>query len=205
MNVPHFNNTEHITISKSPKPKSTIWKKVLFGSIILCCSIGLYAYVLSFDTYTPNNNPDIYATSEVTNYEQEERDRINAELTIKNRKYRNNINDYVGSSTNQYSYALLGGISNLDITVTNNTEYTLDNVTVAVDYIKDNGDTFKTEYVTFYNIPANQDKSISAPDSDRGTSVSTKIESVYSKKMHICYDSNVIPNTGDIDPYFCKK
>lgn len=203
-NVPAFNDNAQNTI-KTEKKKRSLWKKLLYGILIVFSLLGLYEFLLSFDRYTPNHNQENYSSTYSSDYEQLERDRINAELTKKNRNYRNNINDYVTSSTNQYTSDLFGGITNLDITVTNNTEYTLDNVTVAVDYIKDNGDIFKTEYVTFYNIPANQDKSISAPDSERGTSVNTKIESVYSKKMHICYDSNVIPNTGDIDPYFCKK
>lgn len=73
-----------------------------------------------------------------------EKDRINAELTVeKNRRYRNNIEQYVGASTNQHSHNELGGISNLDIIVTNNTEYLLNEVNVAVDYIKDSGGIYK--------------------------------------------------------------
>jgi hypothetical protein len=121
---------------------------------------------------------------------------INDELTEKNRNYRNNIEEYVVANTNQYSYDELGGISNLDIIVTNNTEYMLDEVNIAVDYIKDNGGIYKTEIVTIYNIPAKQDKSASAPESNRGTSVTTKISSISSKKLHMCYDNTFSPKAG---------
>lgn len=129
---------------------------------------------------------------------------INDELTEKNRNYRNNIEEFVVANTNQYSYDELGGISNLDIIVTNNTEYMLDEVNIAVDYIKDNGGIYKTEIVTIYNIPAKQDKSASAPESNRGTSVTTKISSISSKKLHMCYDNTFAPKAGEIDPYFCN-
>lgn len=39
----------------------------------------------------------------------------------------------------------------------------LNEVNVNVDYIKDNGEIFKSEIVTLNNIPAHQNKSASAP------------------------------------------
>jgi len=92
----------------------------------------------------------------------------------------------------------------LDIIVTNNTEYLLNEVNVAVDYIKDSGGIYKTEIVAIYNIPAKQDKSASAPESDRGTSVTTKVQSISSKKLHMCYNNYIAPKAGEIDPYFCR-
>ena len=154
---------------------------------------------------TYNENGEfIGVDSSATYVVDEERNRINEELTIKNRNYRNNIEQYVGANTNRYSYNELGGISNLDIIITNNTEYLLDEVNVNVDYIKDNGGIYKSEIVTIYNIPAKQDKSVSAPESDRGTSVEAKIQTISSKKLHMCYDNTFAPKAGEIDPYFCK-
>ena len=129
---------------------------------------------------------------------------INDALTQKNRNYRNNIEDFVGATTNQYSYNEFGGISNLDIVVTNNTDYMLNDVAVNVDYIKDSGGIYKSEIVFIRNIPAHQDKTASAPESERGTSVNVNVQSISSKKMHMCYDNTFAPKAGDIDPYFCR-
>jgi len=91
------------------------------------------------------------------------------------------------------------------VIVTNNTDYTFDKITVAVDYIKENGGTYKTEYLTFYNIPANQNKSLSAPDSNRGLSVNLTKQSISSSELNLCYNNNIQPVTGDPDPYKCNQ
>jgi hypothetical protein len=187
----------------APKKKKTL-RNVLIGVGVLAAlffGLAIYASTNSEPTYDENGE---FISSESVDSQDAEKDRINAELTEKNRSYRNNIELYVGASTNQYSYNEFGGISNLDITVTNNTKYLLNEVNVEVEYIKDNGGIYKTEIVTIYNIPAKQDKSASAPESDRGTSVTTKVQSISSKKLHMCYNNYIVPKAGEIDPYFCR-
>ena len=132
------------------------------------------------------------------------RDEISAALTEKNRSLRNSIENYVGATTNYYTADPLGGLTNLDVSVTNNTEYLLDEVVVEVEYIKDTGGIYKTEIVSLYNIPANQDKFVSDPDSDRGTSVRVKLTNISSKALHICYYNEVATQARGIDPFFCK-
>lgn len=187
-----------------PKKNKTL-RNVLIGIGFLgVIIIGLmfFAMAKSDENYKQNHE---YSSVDTTAIALDtENTTINNELTEKNRTYRNNIEEYVVSNTNQYSYDELGGISNLDIIVTNNTEYSLDEVNVAVDYVKDNGGIYKTEIVTIYNIPAKQDKSASAPESNRGTSIITKIQSITSKKLHMCYDNTFAPKAGEIDPYFCN-
>ena len=133
-----------------------------------------------------------------------ERKRINAEITAKNTNYRNNWERFIWAKNDEYEYSPLGGIYNLEVVVTNETEYTLDEVVVSVQYIKDNGAIHKTEAVTIYNVPPHGKASMPAPDSDRGTSVKMEINAISSKKMHFCYDS-AIDTRGVEDPYFCKK
>jgi hypothetical protein len=188
----------------APKKKKTL-RNILIGVGVLAVlffGLVIYASTNSEPTYDENGE---FISSESVDNQDAEKDRINAELTEKNRSYRNNIEQYVGASTNQYSYNEFGGISNLDIIVTNNTEYLLNEVNVAVEYIKDSGGIYKTEIVTIYNIPAKQDKSASAPESDRGTSVNAKVQSISSKKLHMCYDNSFVPKAGEIDPYFCRQ
>jgi hypothetical protein len=186
-----------------PKKKKVVRNTLIVFGIIVASFLGLMAYASANSPSSENFYDENNSNVELEDDAQLENDRINAELTLKNRKIRNNITEYVGASTNQCTYDGLGGISNLDITVTNNTDYKMNEVTVSVDYIKDNGDVFKSEIVTIYNIPAHQDKSVSAPESNRGTSVNTSIHSISSKNLHMCYYS-VSTQVGEVDPYFCK-
>lgn len=134
---------------------------------------------------------------------EQEKQRVNAAITEKNMNYRNNWSNYIRVSTNNFTYSEMGGIKNLEVIVTNKTEYMLDEVEVLVLYIKANGESFKTETVTVYNIPANGSKNTSAPESIRGTYVESDIQGIISKKMHFCYSSVAWGNNSE-DPYFCK-
>ena len=128
---------------------------------------------------------------------------IPAEDSIQ-RQTRNNITSLVQVTTNQYSVSTFGGISNLDIIVTNNTDYTLDQITVAIDYIKKNDGIYTTEYLTFNNIPANQNKSLSAPDSNRGLSVNLTKQIIAASELNLCYNNEKKQAVGDPDPYKCN-
>lgn len=117
---------------------------------------------------------------------------------------RNSIASNIEVNTNKYTVDAFGGITNLDVTFVNNTDYQIDECLIQVDYIKENGSIFKTEYLTLKNIPSHQDKTISAPDSNRGLEVNVKVNSVNSKELDLCYSSLETPKAGDIDPYKCK-
>lgn len=117
---------------------------------------------------------------------------------------RNSIASNIGVQTNKYTVDALGGITNLDVTFANNTEYQIDECLIQVDYIKENGNIFKTEYLTLKNIPSHQDKTISAPDSNRGLEVNIKINQVYSNELNLCYSRLEELVAGNIDPYKCK-
>ncbi|RKS03102.1 DUF4339 domain-containing protein [Flavobacterium sp. 102] len=133
---------------KNKEKKSTTLRNVLIGvaTIVLVFS-GLAIFAMINDK--PNDSfENIIPEEEAAPVAQE----------IDYSQIRNAIEEKVTVSTNQYSYDPLGGISNLDVTVNNTTDYTINEVTVAVDYIKDSGGVYKTEYVTLKNIPAHQDK-----------------------------------------------
>ncbi len=117
---------------------------------------------------------------------------------------RNAIASKVNVKTNSYTVDPFGGITNLDVIFTNNTNYKIDECEIQVDYLKENGSVFKTEYLIINNIPAHQDKSISAPDSNRGLEVQVTIVSVVSKRLNLCYSSQEVPVAGDGDPYKCN-
>lgn len=117
---------------------------------------------------------------------------------------RNTITSLVTANTNQYTIHGWGGISNLDVMVTNNSNFSLDEVMVEVAYIKKNGGVFNVERLEIKNIGPNDTKSVSAPDCNRGKTVQVNINSITSKQLNLCYDKNqpIIP--GNPDPFLCK-
>ena len=102
-----------------------------------------------------------------------------------------------------YSYRKIGGISDLGITVSNSTEYSIDEVNVEIYYIQANGEPFKTEIVTLSNITPNSSKRVGAPNSERGLSVKIRIISITAKSFKFCYNTYEEGNGNPNDPWKC--
>lgn len=170
--------------SEYQNPKKSNFFKYLIIAVSIIAFLAIGSNIIS-ENYTNQNNfiP--------------EDDSINIQL-------RNNITSLVQVTTNQYSVDAFGGISNLDIIVTNNTDFTIDEIIVAIAYIKKNDGIFKTEYLTFNNIPPNQNKSLSAPDSNRGLSVKLTKQTITASELNLCYNNSFTPAVGDPDPYKCN-
>lgn len=109
---------------------------------------------------------------------------IQAEGALK-ANVRNNIASYVQASASSFQAVLIGGISGLSITVTNNSGYMLDDVVVEVSYIKADGDIYKKEYLNFPYLEANHLMMVKAPDSPRGIRVTYQITSIRSKALNL--------------------
>lgn len=170
--------------SEYQKPKKSNFLKYLIIAISIIAFLAIGSNIISEN----NTNQDNFTSED---------DSIKIQL-------RNNITSLVQVTTNQYSVDAFGGISNLDIIVTNNTDFIIDEITVAIDYIKKNDGVFKTEYLTFNNIPPKQNKSLSAPDSNRGLSVKLTKQSITSTDLNLCYNNSFTPAVGDPDPYKCN-
>jgi hypothetical protein len=149
-------------------------------------------------------NTEIVDSTGITEPTEAERQRINEVITAKNLNYRNNWNRYIKVAAGEYKYSTLGGIYNLEAVIRNNTDYPLDEVKVTINYIKESGAKYKSEYVTIYNVPKDGNASMPAPDSDRGTSVTFEINTIISKKMHFFF-SDEINVDGKQDPYFFRN
>jgi hypothetical protein len=106
----------------------------------------------------------------------------NGEASVK-KLVRNNIRLYVKAESNEYDHRGLGGISNLEISVTNPTDYTIDNVRVKIIYIKANGSTWDTKFEDFHSIKPNSKATHKIPDTKRGTSVKQEIVTIKSKSL----------------------
>lgn len=127
--------------------------------------------------------------------------RLSAQLAAKNRNYRNNWNSYIKAVPGRYKKGFFGGISNLEPIIRNKTEYPLDVVIIVVRYVKDNGEIYKSKYLPVYNVPANGESSVRAPDSSRGTRVRIEIIQISSRQMNFLY-SNDMDVKGKDDPYY---
>lgn len=151
------------------------------------------------------NNQDKQAADAATKKE-EENQRKAAALETKKKNLRNNWSGFITATRNQYTYREIGGIYDLKITVSNNTEYELNEVVVNVDIIKANGEVLKTEQLTFNNISPRSSKTVSCRDSDRGKSVNYHIQKIYSKDLNFCYSPDIDAVSGSTaaeDLYRC--
>ncbi len=100
---------------------------------------------------------------------------------------RNNIANLVSVSSNKYHVGTFGGISEVQLTVSNKSIYPLDLVMVEVQYIQANKKIFKTENVYFRNIRPGEAMMIEAPESPRGIKVQYKVSVINSKELSISY------------------
>ncbi|WP_281239916.1 DUF4339 domain-containing protein [Flavobacterium praedii] len=201
-NSSNYNNQNYN--SQNDYPKSNLKRNLLIVGVIL---IGLAIISFLSSSYQSNSyDSEPYNADETQNSavsaEETERQRINEAITKKNMNFRNNWQSYLTATTNQYQYREIGGIFNLAVIFTNNTDCKMDEIKVNVNYIKDSGGIYKTETVVFYNVLPGTQQTAQAPDSERGTSVELEISQAYSDKMNFYYPSD----SGNYkDPYFYKQ
>jgi hypothetical protein len=100
-----------------------------------------------------------------------------------------NIADMVGLTASNYTVGTFGGISNLQITVSNHSIYPLDLVVVEVQYIQANKKIFKTENIYFHNVGAGSALMQEAPKSPRGIKVEYKLVLINSKESGLSYSN----------------
>ncbi len=117
--------------------------------------------------------------------------------------YRQNWKNYIHLSLNNYSTGFLGGVKNIKVTVSNQTDYTLDEATAVVNYYRANGELFKSETVHVKNIPPQQRRKVSAPDSRRGMSIKARLTRITSRTMNFCWWEDKKAAPGEDDPYKC--
>lgn len=143
--------------------------------------------------------------------EQEERERQRIALQkaqqIIDREYRNNWSKYITYKTSDFEVGFFGGISELEITVNNNTENLIDKVVVQVDYIKESGDLWESKHVVVTNMPPGASKTVKAPESSRGIKIKTMITSITSKSLSFCFDKTKekqLKKSYPLDPWKCR-
>jgi len=100
---------------------------------------------------------------------------------------KNNLVNLVTISANKYNVGTFGGISDLQLTVSNRSVHALDLVIVEISYLQANKKTFKTESVYFRNIGAGQSLMQEAPKSPRGIRIQTRITVINAAEPGLSY------------------
>ena len=156
-------------------------KKELKTKSILPKKIPILSQSAATDT-----NSDYYQKTGVSRRSATHRDdEISDKAVLKT-----NIADMVGLTANTYTVGTFGGISNLQITVSNHSVYPLDLVVVEVQYVQANKKIFKTENIYFHNVGAGSALMQEAPKSPRGIKVQYKIAVINSKDSGLSYSGN---------------
>lgn len=92
----------------------------------------------------------------------------------------NSLSKQVTVSSNEYQKVAFGGIRNLQLTVSNDSKYVLDNVVVELQYLKPSEQPLKTESIQFRSVAPGGTQTIRIPDTNRGIKVTYKITHILS-------------------------
>jgi hypothetical protein len=85
------------------------------------------------------------------------------------------LSTFVSVKANNYKLRDFGGFRNLELTVTNNSKISLDNVLVELQYLKINDEPAKIEHIPFRSISPGGSLTIRVPDNNRGAKLTYKI------------------------------
>jgi hypothetical protein len=100
---------------------------------------------------------------------------------------KNKLVNLVTISSNKYTVGTFGGISELQLTVSNKSVHALDLVIVEVKYLQANKKIFKTENIYYHNINAGQSLMQEAPKSPRGIKIQTRITVINCSEPGLSY------------------
>ena len=127
-----------------------------------------------------NTNTEPVENTPVVVSEQPKEKTVSQEMLEKARK---NIYDLVHVEPSAFHVGLLGGVSDLDITVLNSSLYPLDQVAVEIKYFGPEKKLVKTQTLVFNNVPAGKRRTLEAPRTNRGISIDYSIISINSKVL----------------------
>jgi hypothetical protein len=108
---------------------------------------------------------------------------------------------FITAEHSNYGYGVLGGINNLSVLFSNQTNYPLEEVRVRISIIKANGEVWRKQELSVYNLMPHTEASQMVPRMKRGKTVQVKIIKVRSSKMQLNYEINK-PGLNASDPYF---
>ena len=189
---------------------------IVFFFIALILGIGYFRQqqrvrkVLQQNERLLNENRDLQqslnsvsGTAQQIGERKEQQQRMQGKFVERRTYYRRNWQQFIAVSTNDYRTGFLGGIKNLELIVRNQTEYPLDNVVVTVQYLRSNGEAFKTEQYTINEVPAKGTRAVEAAGSRKGMKVQLKLMSITSQAMNFCWSYDKPAQAGNPDPFQC--
>lgn len=97
------------------------------------------------------------------------------EEVVRKEPVKKDVKSQMSLSSNDYKVGVLGGISNLELQVTNNSSNTVDKATVEVSYYKPNGSVVGRETVQVQNIKPGGSKKVQVPSSSRGVKADYRV------------------------------
>lgn len=97
------------------------------------------------------------------------------------KQFSNSLMKQVSVASNDYKRGTFGGIHDLQLTVTNNSNYLLDNVVVELQILKPNEQPLKTDNIRFSPVPPNGSLTLAIPATSRGVKVAYRVTHVESK------------------------
>jgi hypothetical protein len=100
-------------------------------------------------------------------------DKPSIKAVMKPRK--SGLESMVSVTSNDYKRVAFGGIRNLELTVTNESKFILDKVTVELQYLKPSEEPLKTELIQFHSVSPNGAMTMKIRDTNRGIKVLYKI------------------------------
>lgn len=102
---------------------------------------------------------------------------------VKSFRDNEHLTGMVSVTSNEYKKVAFGGIRNLELTITNDSKYTLDKVLVELQYLKPSEQPLKTENVEFKSVGPKASSTLKIPDTNRGIKVTYRIINIKSREM----------------------
>ncbi|MET0243100.1 MAG: hypothetical protein ABW174_06515, partial [Flavitalea sp.] len=109
------------------------------------------------------------------------------QVTVASENARKNIRQLVSVQKNKYRTGVLGGISDLELTLSNNSEFELDVVEVEIAYLGPERRVINTQTIVFNNVKPGKQSVQDVPRSKRGVTVNTTIRSIQSKSLGLAH------------------
>jgi hypothetical protein len=111
-------------------------------------------------------------------------DKAENETNGKNTVAREDVSKLVSVKSNDYKIGAFGGVHNLELTVTNDSKFVLENVMVELQYLKLSEQPVKIEHVRFQSIAPNGSLTMRIPDTNRGAKLFYKIIKIEPKDLN---------------------
>jgi len=140
--------------------------------------------VASVNTDTSNSS---YAP--ITRREATHRSDVAADKDNNANAHATSLVNLVSVSANKYNVGAFGGISDLQLTINNQSSHSLDLVVVELQYIQANKKIYKTENINFRNVNAGASLTQDAPSTSRGIKVQYRVTVINAKDQGMSYSA----------------